>query len=62
VILKQLQDALLKTTFNPISVFLNLRNQKCKVYDKAIVPQEPTKAMNEIYETLRIEAQSIISR
>jgi transposase len=45
-----------------IGVFRTMKNQKCKVYDETIVPQEPTKAMNEIYETLRIEAKSTIPR
>ena len=45
-----------------IGVFRTMRNQKCKVYEETIIPQEPTKAMNEIYETLRIKAQSIIAR
>ena len=34
VILKMIQDKLLKTKYNPISMFINLRNQKCMVYDK----------------------------
>ena len=45
-----------------IGVFRTMRNQKCKVYDEIIVPQEPNKAMNDIYETLRIQAQSVIAR
>jgi len=49
VIIKMLQDALLKTAFNPISVFLNLRNQKCKVFDDRIVTSEPFKKVNDCY-------------
>ena len=45
-----------------IGVFRSMRNQKCKVYDDVIVPQEPTKAMNEIYDAMRIVAQSVIAR
>jgi len=45
-----------------IGVFRTMRNQKCKVYDETVVPQEPNKAMNDIYETLRIQAQSVIAR
>jgi transposase len=45
-----------------LGVFRIMRNQKCKIYDNVIVPQEPTKAMNEIYETLSIEAKEKINR
>lgn len=45
-----------------IGVFRTMRNQKCKVFDETIVPQEPNKAMNEIYDTLRIKAQAVIAR
>ena len=45
-----------------IGVFRIMKNQKCKIYEETIVPQEPNKSMNEIYETLRIEAQSVIAR
>jgi hypothetical protein len=45
-----------------IGVFRTMKNQKCKVYEETIIPQEPTKARNEIYETLRINAQPVIDR
>jgi hypothetical protein len=45
-----------------IGVFRTMKNQKCKIYDDVIIPQEPTKAMNQIYETLNIEAKDKISR
>ena len=45
-----------------IGVFRTMRNQKCKVYDEVIVPQEPTKSMNDIYETLHIQPQTMITR
>ena len=45
-----------------IGVFRTMRNQKCKVFYDTIVPQEPNKPMNEIYETLRIKAQAILAR
>jgi transposase len=45
-----------------IGVFRTMKNQKCKVYDNIVLPQEPTKAMNEIYKTLKIEAAKEISR
>jgi transposase len=51
----------LKTDRCAIGVFRTMKNQKCKVYDNIIVPQEPTKAMNEIYKTLKIDAAKEIS-
>ena len=33
-----------------------LRNQKCKVYDGVVIPQEPTKRMNGIYKLLKIQS------
>lgn len=33
IIVKRIQDKLKTTSYNPISMFMNLRNQKCKVYD-----------------------------
>jgi hypothetical protein len=60
VILKHLQDALLKTTFNPISVFLNLRNQKCKVFADKIVTNEPFKKANDVYKLFKIKCPTVI--
>jgi hypothetical protein len=45
-----------------IGVFRIMKNQKCKVYDDTIVPQEPNKAMNEIYEALCIQSLPVIAR
>jgi len=45
-----------KDKINPEGSFLVLRNQKCKVYDEVIIPQEPTKKMNDIYNLLRIQS------
>lgn len=54
------QDMLLHTKkgdkINPEGSFLVLRNQKCKVYDKVVIPQEPTKKMNDVYKLLKIES------
>ena len=60
VILKQLQDALLKTTFNPISLFLNLRNQKCKVFNGKIVTHEAFKKANDLYKLFKIKCPAVI--
>ena len=62
VVLKHLQDALLKTNFNPISVFLNLRNQKCKVFTDKIVTHEVFKKANDIYKLFKIKCPAAIPR
>lgn len=49
VVVKKLQDELKGTAFNPISLFMNLRNQKCKVYDESVIVQEAFKKANDIY-------------
>jgi len=45
-----------KDKINPEGSFLVLRNQKCKVYDGVVIPQEPTKRMNGIYKLLKIQS------
>jgi hypothetical protein len=47
---------------NPEGAFIRLRNQKCKVFDRAIIPQEPVKAINDIYRLLEIECPTSIAR
>ena len=55
IILKMIQDKLLKTKYNPVSMFMNLRNQKCKVYGNEIIPTEATKKMNDCYKLFGIQ-------
>jgi hypothetical protein len=45
-----------KDKINPEGSFLVLRNQKCKVFDEVVIPQEPTKKMNDIYKLLKMES------
>jgi transposase len=45
---------------NPEGAFLKLRNQKCKVYDSVIIPQEPVKELNDIYKLLDIASPTSI--
>lgn len=40
---------------------MKLRNQKCKVYEKNTIPQEPVKEINDIYKLLKIECPTSIS-
>jgi hypothetical protein len=51
---KLIQDKLLKTTINPIPLFLNLRNQKYKVYSRAVITQEEFKKVNDCYKLFKI--------
>jgi len=58
-ILQRLQRFILnkrkkKDKINPEGVFINLRNQKCKVFEKNIIPQEPVKNINLVYKLLDI--------
>jgi transposase len=55
VFCKMVQDELKETKLNPQSMFLNLRNQKCKVYDNAIITQEAFKKANDSYKKFKIE-------
>jgi transposase len=62
VILKKIQDALSNSKYNPISLFMNLRNQKCKVYDDLIITQEPVRKVNECYKLFKITCPIDIPR
>ena len=49
VVMKMIQDTLKNTHITPMSLFLNLRNQKCKVYDDKIITQEAFKKAIDCY-------------
>jgi transposase len=55
VIVKMIQDKLSSTSYNPISMFLNLRNQKCKLYENQVITQEAFKKANDCYELFGIK-------
>jgi hypothetical protein len=57
VIIKKLQALLTETnsSFNPVSLFMTMRNQKCKVFDNMILTNEPVKKANDCYKLLGIE-------
>ncbi|MCR5019863.1 transposase, partial [Ruminococcus sp.] len=61
VILKMMQDKLKSTKYNPISMFMNLRNQKCKVYATELLTTEATKAMNDCYKLFKITCPAEVS-
>ena len=54
-IIKMIQDSLKGTAITPISLFLNLRNQKCKVYDNKVIIQEAFKKAKDCYDLFRIK-------
>lgn len=47
---------------NPEGAFMKLRNQKCKVYNKNIIPQEAVKDINSVYNILKIDCPTMIAR
>ena len=47
---------------NPEGALMKLRNQKCKVYDANIVPQEAVKDINAVYKLLGIKCPTTIAR
>jgi hypothetical protein len=66
-VLQQLQQYILKKKskkdkINPEGAFFKLRNQKCKVYEDSIVPQEPIKDVNVVYRLLSINCPTSIER
>jgi transposase len=67
VLLQKLQRDILsrrkkKDKINPEGAFITLRNQKCKVYEDEIVPQEAVKSINDIYKLFQIKCPHAISR
>jgi 5-methylcytosine-specific restriction endonuclease McrBC GTP-binding regulatory subunit McrB len=54
VIVIKLREALINSAYNPIAVFMNLRNQKCKVYSEHVVVQEAARKANDIYKLFKI--------
>ena len=47
---------------NPEGALMTLRNQKCKVYDSNIIPQEAIKDINAVYKLLGIKCPTTIAR
>jgi hypothetical protein len=55
VVLKKLQDSLRLSSVSPLSLFLFLRNQKCKVYSDKVITQEAVKKANDCYRLFDME-------
>jgi len=62
VVLKKLQDALKRSAMTPLSLLLNLRNQKCKVYNDKVITQEAFKKANDCYKLFDIKCPVSIPR
>jgi hypothetical protein len=67
ILLQKLQRDILakrskKNKINPEGTLMVLRNQKCKVYEKTVIPQEAVKNINDIYKLLKIECPTIIQK
>jgi hypothetical protein len=62
VVIKQIQDILLKSTITPVSLFLELRNQKCKVFSDRIITCEAFKKANDCYTLFNVKCPIVIPR
>jgi len=62
VIIKQIQDSLAKTAITPLSLFHDLRNQKCKVYSDRVIALEAFKKANDCYKHFKLECPVVIQR
>ncbi|MBP5479781.1 MAG: hypothetical protein J6Y15_10525, partial [Bacteroidaceae bacterium] len=51
VVVRMLQDDLSKTSYNPQSTFLTIRNHKCKVFDDYVLTMESVKKANDTIST-----------
>jgi transposase len=60
VIVKKIQDKLIATQYNPISLFSNLRNQKCRVYEHQVITCEAFKKANDCYKLFGIKCPEVI--
>lgn len=61
VVLKKLQDSLWLSSVSPLSLFLFLRNQECKVYSDKVITQEAVKKANDCYRLFDMECPVSIS-
>ena len=67
VVLQKLQRDIIKKSrkkdkINPEGATIALRNQKCKVFDDVIVPQEAVKNVNDVYRLFGIHCPSLIAK
>jgi hypothetical protein len=62
ILAKMLQIDLRKTGYTIESALLNLRNQKCKVFERNVLPQESVKKVNDIYKKFNLACPNSILR
>ena len=55
VLMKMIQDKLKNTKITPMSLFLNLRNQKCKIYEDKVITCEAFKKANDCYKAFGLK-------
>jgi hypothetical protein len=61
-VIKQIEGDLINSPITPISIFLNLRNHKCKVYEDKIITNEAFKKANDIYKKFKVQCPVAIPR
>jgi len=61
-IIKQVQTSLAKTPITPISLFQDLRNHKCKVFNDRVLSMEAFKKANDCYKHFGLECPVVIQR
>ena len=61
-VIKQMQEELKSSAITPISLFLDLRNHKCKVYEDKIITHEVFKKANDIYKKFNVKCPVAIAR
>ena len=59
-VVHRLQERLKDSVYNPFSMFLTMRNQKCKIYDNKAITTEAFKKANDCYKLLGIECPTEI--
>ena len=62
VIIKRIQDCLMGSSITPISLFLDLRNHKCKVFSDKIITQEVFKKANDCYKLFNFPCPPVFPR
>jgi hypothetical protein len=62
IIIKQIQDCLLHSSITPISLFLDLRNHKCKVFPDRIITMEVFKKANDCYKLFNFPCPPVFPR
>lgn len=61
-VIKQIQNDLAQTAITPNSLFLDLRNHKCKVFDNKIITHEAFKKANDCYKLFKMQLPVVIPR